>query len=122
MSHTALRRSSRLLALSAVIKAETISAQTSKRKRIVKADLDLGTDDETEVQPSTKKRKKTADKELILKASKRSKLKPEPIYAIPDVQNKETTFRGRLGVDFLLFVAIGEVDDMSRLCMSQYRP
>ena len=103
MSQPALRRSSRLLALPVVMKAETISTKTSKRKRIIKADL--GSDEEREMHPSTtKKRKKMANKEIELEvASQGSKVKLEPVYVIPDVQKKETTFRGRLGVDFLSF-------------------
>ena len=44
--------------------------------------------------------------------------KPEPVYIIPDVERKETTYRGRLGIfarpcPVLLF-------DLIRLCLFKY--
>lgn len=34
------------------------------------------------------------------KSRKKRQLKPEPVYIIPDVEHKETTFKGRLGAHF----------------------
>src|SRR5258708_39754941 len=37
--------------------------------------------------------------------TRQRKLKPEPVYIIPDVEKKETTCRGRLGAGILLCVS-----------------
>lgn len=41
-----------------------------------------------------------AGSEELPKKRKRAR-KPEPVYVIPDVEKKETTFRGRLGTSFV---------------------
>jgi UV DNA damage endonuclease len=66
--------------------------------------------EEGKVKSGKRKRKhKKAKTELdedddVLKKNPRKKrsLKPEPVYDIPDVERKETTFRGRLGLQFLV--------------------
>ncbi|KAJ3505624.1 hypothetical protein NLJ89_g7321 [Agrocybe chaxingu] len=55
--------------------------------------------------PSPKKKKKSKKKEAFLPdedefvggAAKPKRKKPEPVYVIPDIEKKETTFKGRLG-------------------------
>jgi UV DNA damage endonuclease len=47
------------------------------------------------------------DEVLIPKKSRKSRpLKPEPVYVIPEVERRETTFKGRLGTCLLLFIYI----------------
>ncbi|KAJ3733393.1 UV-endonuclease UvdE-domain-containing protein [Lentinula guzmanii] len=65
-------------------KTKKKKAGTKKSKRIiktVKADVDEELDEETKLK----------------KARKPRKPKPEPVYDIPDVERRETKFRGRLG-------------------------
>jgi len=75
--------------------------QGSKTKRKVKnkkrnlnhLDVEVNDHDEKFV-PGKKPRRKQAPKS-------------EPVYVIPDVEHKETTFKGRLGSYYLLLVSCG---------------
>lgn len=46
--------------------------------------------------------------------------KPDPVYDIPDVERKETTFHGRLGW-YLLSVVHRSIDTMRRICVLEHR-
>ncbi|KAJ3964833.1 UV-endonuclease UvdE-domain-containing protein [Lentinula raphanica] len=102
----------------------TLTTTTTKRRRAQKAvtvaaeteglsDLSFLDDDESATQESkkssAKRTKKTARKikvdideegyeETKVKKTRKSRQpKPEPVYVIPDVERRETKFRGRLG-------------------------
>ncbi|KAJ7091932.1 UV-endonuclease UvdE-domain-containing protein [Mycena belliarum] len=77
-----LRRSSRFQTCEPSTQAIQPSESPRKRKR---TPSDTASDAEEEDKPSSKAGKKTRQP------------KPEPVYIIPDVSPKETTFKGRLG-------------------------
>lgn len=97
---------------------------TLKRKRpvdVVVINSDEGSSksaEESVTNRPVKKRKKKATKKLesdpvsegtLTQQKRQRKSKPEPVYVIPDVEKKETTFRGRLGAGILL-CASGRAD------------
>jgi len=86
---------------------------TSRRNQPRTAKVKIGAhtldDDETDRIPEPPKTKKRARKakesedgdERTPKKPRKPRLqKPESVYVIPDVQRKETTFKGRLGMSF----------------------
>jgi UV DNA damage endonuclease len=120
------RRSARLVASNSTVADSVVQHSTvatdialNKRKRVRKAsvsdqklddDSDLTSLDELaeEVKKPKKKAKKSPKKKGTedagayddaspKKTRKPRAPKPEPIYIIPDVEKKETRFRGRLG-------------------------
>ena len=120
---TPLRRSARLLTVSTTkdeIGAETSAQGHLKRKRVAKSQVvnanesvpgsDVASSEESPTKRPAKKRKKmttksletTVSEEVLAKPKRQRKPKPEPVYIIPDVEKKETTFRGRLGAHIIL--------------------
>ena len=120
---TPLRRSARLVTVSATkdeIGAETSAQSHLKRKRVAKSQVvnanesvsgsDGASSEESLTKQPAKKRKKTTtkslettvSKEVLAKPKRQRKPKPEPLYIIPDVEKKESTFRGRLGTHTIL--------------------
>ncbi|KAJ7646795.1 UV-endonuclease UvdE-domain-containing protein [Roridomyces roridus] len=103
------RRSLRMNAekISAVA-TTTATATTGKRKRSTQAELDTAVEAETSLTTAKKARKEkpkapNASVPAIYPAASPKKQrkprqpKPEPVYVIPEVEKKETTFKGRLG-------------------------
>ncbi len=117
-----LRRSARLLTTSLETSVSFPALDpTLKRKRpvnVVVINSDEGSSklaEESVTNRPVKKRKNKATKKLetgdsvsegtLTQQKRQRKLKPEPVYIIPDVEKKETTFRGRLGAGILLCVS-----------------
>lgn len=48
--------------------------------------------------------------------------KPEPVYIIPDVEKKQTTFRGRLGIAFATYLIFARLTLLCRICLFKHRP
>ncbi|KAE9403088.1 UV-endonuclease UvdE [Gymnopus androsaceus JB14] len=100
MEDIAQRRSARIRTQSktVVIADATSDDVIRKRKRISK---EVTIDDDDFVSPKAKKKKseKSQDDvdETSNKVKKSKRPKPEPVYVIPDVEKRETQFRGRLG-------------------------
>jgi hypothetical protein len=107
-----LRRSSRLLAVS-VSNVETNLASINTRKLLKRKKDDVSPAEVESMPLNTKRRRATSrkpgtditDSQDSVKNPPRSKRKnqpkPEPVYDIPDVEKRETSFRGRLGKEFL---------------------
>src|SRR5258705_12637897 len=108
-----LRRSARLLTTSLETSVSFPALDpTLKRKRpvnVVVINSDEGSSklaEESVTNRPVKKRKNKATKKLetgdsvsegtLTQQKRQRKLKPEPVFIIPDVEKKETTFRGRL--------------------------
>lgn len=136
-----LRRSARLSATRGIIDVggESLDGsrgvQTSKRKRAASNDASVAINrpplerqSEPEVHDSlAPNKKRTLKKEHIDPAhenTRPSKRKRgphlEPVYIIPDLEKKKTTFRGRLG-EHLQLHSTSLHPHIRRLCMSKYR-
>ena len=81
--------------------AENLTKEAPKkrqRKPSTLSEEDEG-DEFVDTKPKKKRAKKAKDPavEGEAKPKRQRKPKPEPVYVIPDVETRETTFRGRLG-------------------------
>lgn len=106
-SAVVLRRSTRLT-LNEVSLPE-IDVSPKKRKRASSwntaesepnSESDLTSLEELDVSPTGRKVKRSKDVTSVTQGKmprKPRQLKPQPVYMIPDVDRKQTTFKGRLG-------------------------
>lgn len=105
------RQSTRIAASGTTLRVESHSTvvQRPKRKRAqlgtdANEDAELGepiSSGEAEVVATGKRSRKKKvileNEDSVKSPRKRRETKPEPVYDIPDVERKETTFKGRLG-------------------------
>ena len=80
--------------------------------------------DAISLSPSKLKRKNAPGDEFVpekrLRNRNKQTAKPEPVYIIPDVERKETTYKGRLG-NFACPCPV-HLFDLIRLCLFKYSP
>lgn len=113
----ALRRSTRVQSMSTSV-ARTAVIQETQNTLISDVQATVSTETQIEIQETSrpKRRRKSSsgktkpevttggaeeaaagDDDATVKPKKRRRVKEEPVYIIPDVEKKETTFKGRLG-------------------------
>jgi hypothetical protein len=132
------RRSTRLAAKVQQSSHETSCVTTKKRKLPIDPSYESSisyledsdeiddVDSEDVLSPSTKGSGKqngkgnTGDEGYSVPISplKKHAPKPEPVYIIPDVTRKETTFRGRLGKSFMVVWCLSA--DPNRICLPKH--
>lgn len=130
-----LRRSSRLLAVSVsnvktnLATPSSINTRKSLKRKKVQVD-DVSPPAEP---PKAKRKRETSRKtstditDSIENLQRKRQAKPEPVYDIPDVEKRETSFRGRLGIEnfyhcFFEFFYLFKQLSFGRVRMSQYCP
>jgi len=113
-----LRRSSRLLAVSvgnveATLATQQYASINTRKPLKRKKDVNVSPAEVESTPPKTKRRRATSKKtgtditdsqdymENPQRSKRKSQPKPEPVYDIPDVEKRETSFRGRLGSESL---------------------
>lgn len=108
--------------LSCLARSTMLQLRRSARLQSILASLEDS--DAISLSPNKLKRKNAPGDESVpekrLRNRNKRTAKPEPVYIIPDVERKETTYRGRLGN--LARPCTMQLFDMIRLCLFKYNP